>query len=92
MLSLSYFNRKHHDLHVREPPEEEEETNGRPDEDLHVREPPKDEEETDDLHNEDEGVSDDNERSIATSSSNDSLFLLTYRAYSGNYICSSLCP
>ena len=66
VLSLSYFNRKHHDLHVREPPEEEEETNGRPDEDLHVREPPKDEEETDDLHNEDEGVSDDNERSIAT--------------------------
>ena len=66
MSSLSYSNRKHHDLHVREPSEEEEETNGRHDEDLHVREPPKDEEETDDLHNEDEIVSDDHERSIAT--------------------------
>ena len=66
MLSLNYSNRKHHDIHVREPPEEEEETNGRHDEDLHVREPPEDEEETDDLHNEDEIVSDDHERSIAT--------------------------
>ena len=49
------------DLHVREP--EEEETNGRHDEDLNAREP---EEEMNWRHDEDEGVSDDNEQSIAT--------------------------